>query len=143
MVEAGWETFETAFLEVEQAESKIKTASHIILMIQNFARKCSNKQRHCYLGCFWNFICTKNRNEINMAEQTFEIVVSGVPYMIKANPYEFNTETRYLVSYNGGDEHVFTWDSSLGRMTAIDDDAGTIPDDLEVAIAERLQSTKV
>lgn len=75
-----------------------------------------------------------------MADQSFELVVDGVPYMIKATPFDYNTERRYLVKYNGGDEHVFTWDSSLGRMTAIDDDAGIIPDDLEVAIAERLQS---
>lgn len=78
-----------------------------------------------------------------MQEQSFELVVGGVPYMIKAVPFDFNTERRYRVRYNGGEEHVFTWDSSLGRMTAIDDDASTIPDDLENAIAERLQSARV
>lgn len=78
-----------------------------------------------------------------MADQSFEILVDGVPYIVKATPFEFNTETRYLVSYNGSPEHVFTWDSSIGRMTAIDDDASTIPDDLEVAIADRLQSAKI
>ena len=75
-----------------------------------------------------------------MAEQNFNLVLSGVPYTVKVSPYAFNEETRYLVSYNGGDEHVFTFDSSIGRLAAIDDDAATIPDDLEVAIAERLQS---
>jgi hypothetical protein len=78
-----------------------------------------------------------------MPDQSFEILVGGVPYLVKASPFEFNTETRFLVSYNGGDEHVFTWDSSLGRLAAIDDDAGTIPDDLERAIAQRLQSARV
>lgn len=77
-----------------------------------------------------------------MADNRFEILVSGVPYIVTAEPFEFNTETRYKVSYNGGDDHIFTWDSSLGRLTAIDDDAGIIPDDVEVAIAQRLQSGK-
>jgi hypothetical protein len=75
-----------------------------------------------------------------MEEQRFEIRVSGVPYMVKATPFMFNEETRFRVSYNGSDEHIFTWDSSLGRLTAIDDDAGVLPDDLEVEIASRLQS---
>jgi hypothetical protein len=75
-----------------------------------------------------------------MQESSFEIVVNGVPYMVKAEPFSFNTETRYKVSYNGGDEHIFTFDSSVGRLTAIDDDSATMPDDLERAIAGRLQA---
>jgi hypothetical protein len=75
-----------------------------------------------------------------MAEHNFDLVVGGVPYSVKAEPFEFNTETRFKVRYNGGDEHIFTWDSSIGRLTAIDDDAGLIPDDVERAIAERLQA---
>jgi hypothetical protein len=75
-----------------------------------------------------------------MAEHNFDLVVGGVPYTINAEPFEFNTETRFKVRYNGGDEHIFTWDSSIGRLTAIDDDAGIIPDDVERAIAERLQA---
>lgn len=71
-----------------------------------------------------------------------ELLVSGVPYFVKVVPFEFNTETRFRVSYNGSDEHIFTWDSSIGRLTAIDDDAGTIPDDVERAIAEKLQAGK-
>jgi hypothetical protein len=78
-----------------------------------------------------------------MQEQSFELVVGGVPYMVRATPFDFNTERRYRVRYNGGEEHVFTWDSSLGRMRAIDDDSSTMADDLETAIAERLQSTRV
>jgi hypothetical protein len=78
-----------------------------------------------------------------MQEQSFELVVGGVPYMVRATPFDFNTERRYKVRYNGGEEHVFTWDTSLGRMTAIDDDSSTMPDDLETAIAERLQSARV
>ncbi len=74
-----------------------------------------------------------------MQESSFQIVVNGVPYMVKAEPFSFNAETRYKVSYNGGDEHIFTFDSSLGRLTPIDDDSATMPDDLERAIAGRLQ----
>jgi hypothetical protein len=76
-----------------------------------------------------------------MPEQRFELILDGVPYTVTATPFEFNTETRYSVRYNGN-EHIFTWDSSLGRLASIDDDAGIIPDNLEVAIAGRLQSTK-
>jgi len=75
-----------------------------------------------------------------MAEHKFEILVDRTPYQVNVRPFEFNTETRFSVSYNGGPEHIFTWDSSIGRLAPIDDDASTIPDDLEVAIAERLRS---
>jgi len=77
-----------------------------------------------------------------MQEQSFELLLSGVPYFVKAEPFSFNEETRFKVSYNNGDEHIFTWDSSLGRLAAIDDDAGIIPDDLENAIAGKLQAGK-
>jgi hypothetical protein len=76
-----------------------------------------------------------------MSDVHFEINLNGIPYIVEATPFEFNTETRFYVSYNGGPEHVFTWDSSLGRLTAIDDDAADIPDDLEAAISEKLQTT--
>ena len=77
-----------------------------------------------------------------MQESSFEILVDKVPYQVKVRPFNFNEETRCGVQYNGGDEHIFTWDSSLGRMAPIDDDATTMPDALESAIAQRLQSGK-
>ena len=77
-----------------------------------------------------------------MQEHSFELLLSGVPYFVKAEPFAFNGETRFKVSFNNSEEHIFTWDSSLGRLAAIDDDAGTIPDDLETAIAGRLQAGK-
>lgn len=61
---------------------------------------------------------------------------------MKAEPFSFNGETRFKVSYNNGDEHIFTWDSRIGRLAPINDDAGTIPDDLENEIAVRLQAGK-
>jgi len=75
-----------------------------------------------------------------MQSQTFELMVDGIPVMVRATPYEFNTETKFLVSYNGSDEYVFTWDPSLGRLTAIGDGSEEIPDAIEEAIAEKLQS---
>lgn len=73
-----------------------------------------------------------------MQGQKFELLLSGVPYFVKAEPFSFNDETRFKVSYNGGDEHIFTWDADQGRLSAIDDDAIEIPDDLEGAISSRL-----
>jgi hypothetical protein len=75
-----------------------------------------------------------------MQEHNFEILVDKVPYQVKVVPFEFNTETRFRVSYNGSEESIFTWDSSLGRLAPIDDDSATMPVDVESAIAQRLQS---
>jgi hypothetical protein len=73
-----------------------------------------------------------------MAEQRFELVIDGVPYGVKATPFQYNTETRYRVMYDGT-EHIFTWDSSLGRLAPINDDSSSIPFNVEEAIAARLQ----
>ena len=73
-------------------------------------------------------------------EKSFNILIDGVPYLVSAVPFSFNGETRYRVSFNGSPEHVFTWDSSLGQLRAINDDSSTMPDNLEIAISEKLQS---
>ena len=73
-------------------------------------------------------------------QKSFSILVDNVPYMIKAVPFSFNGETRYRVSFNGSPEHVFTWDSSLSQLRAINDDSSTMPDSLEIAISQKLQS---
>ena len=73
-------------------------------------------------------------------ERTFNVIVDSVPYIVKVLPFRFNGETRYEVSFNGSAEYVFTWDSSLGQLRAIDDEASTLPDNLEIAISEKLQS---
>ncbi len=75
-----------------------------------------------------------------MAEQRFELLVDKVPYQVTAEPFSFNAETRYRITYNGSDDHIMAYDLSLGRYAAIDDDAGTLPDSLERAIAERLSN---
>jgi len=77
-----------------------------------------------------------------MQEHSFELLLNGVPYFVKAEPFSFNEETRFKVSFNNSDDHIFTWDSRLGRLAPINDDAGTIPDDLEMAIAGKLQAGK-
>jgi hypothetical protein len=77
-----------------------------------------------------------------MSEQTLHLVIDSVPYILKVVPFEFNGETRFQVSYNGSADYIFTWDSSIGRLAAIDDDAASLPFNVEVAIAEKLQSGK-
>jgi hypothetical protein len=72
-------------------------------------------------------------------EKKFNIVVDSVPYMVTASPFIFNGKTLYTVRVNGGAQHIFTWDSSLGQLRAIDDDSSTLPDNLEMAISEKLQ----
>jgi len=77
---------------------------------------------------------------VNTDERRFNLLVDSVPYMVSAKSFRFNGEVRYRVSVNGGSEHVFTWDSSLGQLRAIDDEASTLPDNVEEAISEKLQS---
>lgn len=73
-------------------------------------------------------------------ERTFNLRVDDVPYIVAASPFSFNGEIRYNVRVNGIAEHVFTWDSELKMLRAIDDDAATLPGSLEEAISTRLQS---
>lgn len=73
-------------------------------------------------------------------EKTFNLRVDDVPYVVTASPFSFNEDIRYNVTVNGNTEHIFTWDSELKMLRAIDDDAGTLPGSLEEAISARLQS---
>lgn len=83
-------------------------------------------------------------SEIPVPEKTTEknlnIMIDDVPYILKVSPFLFNGETRFYVSVNGGTDHVFTWDSELGRLRAIDDNSGILPSALEVAISQKLES---
>jgi hypothetical protein len=67
----------------------------------------------------------------------FQVVLDGVPYSVKATPFDFNAEKRYKVNYDGNDL-IFAYDSQVGAYTALGDDAGDIPDNLETEIAQRL-----
>lgn len=73
-----------------------------------------------------------------MQEQTFQLLLNGVPYIVKVAPFEFNAETRFNVSYNGSEEYVFTYDTSVGQYVSISDNGETVPADLELAISQRL-----
>jgi hypothetical protein len=73
--------------------------------------------------------------------QTLELLVDGTPYEVKATPFEFNGEPRFKVSYNGSEEYIFVYDKQLKQLTAIGDDAGSIPANLEEAISGHLLAT--
>ncbi|WP_207492161.1 hypothetical protein [Aridibaculum aurantiacum] len=75
-----------------------------------------------------------------MNTQNFELVVDGVPYLVKATPFDFNQEKRFTVTFNGSEEYVFVFDTSVGRYMALGDEGVDIPSRLEVEIAERLFS---
>lgn len=73
-------------------------------------------------------------------ERNFNLVIDGVPYLIKSISFLYNGELRFRVFVNDDTEHVFTWDSEVKMLRAIDDDASIIPDGLEEAISDKLQS---
>src|SRR5687768_13571152 len=73
-------------------------------------------------------------------ERTFDLLVDSVPYLVKVSPFTFNEEVRFHVSVNGGPDHVFTWDSEISGLRAIDDSAAALPSSVEEEISRRLQS---
>jgi len=87
-----------------------------------------------------NIISTKKSNGPRADERNFNIVVDGVPYLIRSIPIVFNDELRFRIIINGDTEHLFTWDSQVKMLRAIDDDASLLPDGLEIALSEKLQS---
>jgi hypothetical protein len=85
-------------------------------------------------------IATEKLKPLRTDERTFNLIVDNVPYIVKAVPFTFNGEIRFYVNVNGGKDNVFTWDSELGGLRAIDDKASILPDALEEAISDKLQS---
>jgi hypothetical protein len=75
-----------------------------------------------------------------MEEHKFQFQIDRIPYMVNIIPFDFNGEKRFRVSYNGGQEDIFVWDSDLKRLRAIDDDASTLPDALELAISNKIEA---
>jgi hypothetical protein len=73
--------------------------------------------------------------------KTYNLLIDDVPYLVSTEPFTYNGEQRYYISVNGGPQHVFTWDSELKRLTAIDTDAdsATLPEALEEEISNKLQ----
>ena len=72
-------------------------------------------------------------------ERSFDLVVDGVPYFVKAVPFLFNGEMRFRVFINAEEEHLFTWDTETGMLRAIDDDASVLPAGIEEAVSQKLQ----
>jgi hypothetical protein len=68
------------------------------------------------------------------------LLVDKVPYEVRVTPFTFNEERRYYVSVNGGEEHVFTWDTEASTLRAIDDEAADLPDSVEDAISRELMA---
>lgn len=75
-----------------------------------------------------------------MQQQTIQLLINGIPYVVKITPFKFNDETRFTVSFNDSNEYVFTYDTNVSQYVSIGDGTETIPDDLEVAISEKLLS---
>lgn len=73
-----------------------------------------------------------------MSEKKFDFTVQGIPYEVKISPFDFNDEKRFHVSYNGGPEDIFVWDSDLKRLRAIDDQSSTLPDALGLEISKKI-----
>jgi hypothetical protein len=67
-----------------------------------------------------------------------QLLLDGVPYDVQIEPFTYNTETRFTVSFNGSEDYVFVWDPTLGIYHAIGDEGSTIPDNLEEAISREL-----
>lgn len=78
-----------------------------------------------------------------MDTKNFDLVIDGVPYKIKAKPFMFNDQLRFSVICNDSEEYIFARDENVGQLTAIDSAAVDIPDNLEEAIAEKLNSIKI
>jgi hypothetical protein len=78
-----------------------------------------------------------------MANHSFQLMLDGVPYEVKAQPFQFNEGTRYSVAFNGSSEYIFAWDDNAGQYIAIDSDSSDIPANVESAIAQQLQRIPV
>lgn len=74
-----------------------------------------------------------------MQQRRLEIQVDRTPYILNITPFNFNEEVRYHVSYNGGPDILFAWDNTVGHFAAFGDEAATMPDNLELEIARKLQ----
>jgi hypothetical protein len=81
----------------------------------------------------------KKDNRFRHQERNFGLVVDGVPYTVKSIPFLFNGELRFRIILNGASEHVFTRDSQIGMLRAINDDSSVLPAGLEEAISDKLQ----
>jgi hypothetical protein len=98
--------------------------------------KTSNDNKHQLSAEISSKKIRGSKNE----ERNFDLVIDGVPYSIRSTPFLYNGEIRFNVIVNNDTEHVFTWDSQVNMLRAIDDDGAALSDRLEEAISEKLQS---
>ena len=63
--------------------------------------------------------------------------IAGIPLTNVGENGNMSEDSKDAERYLGSDEYVFTWDPSLGRLTAIGDGSEEIPDAIEEAIAEK------
>jgi len=75
-----------------------------------------------------------------MKNTNFDILISGVPYQVKAESFDFNAEKRFRISYNESPDYIFAWDSEMQQFKSISDEEEILPDDLEQAISAKLQA---
>jgi hypothetical protein len=59
---------------------------------------------------------------------------------VTGTAYDYNSETRFYVRFNGSEAYVFTWDAEMKRLKPIAEGTADIPDDLEEAISAKLQA---
>ena len=50
-----------------------------------------------------------------MNTQNIERLVDGVPYLVKAKPFNFNQEKKFTITDNCSEEYVFVYDTSVGK----------------------------
>lgn len=74
-----------------------------------------------------------------MSVTTLNLLVDNTPYIVTAEPFVFNEEERFRITYNGSPSYIFAWDEEILRFAAMGDEASTIPDNLEQAIARELK----
>ncbi len=71
-----------------------------------------------------------------MKKLSFNLLVDGVPYMVKAEPFSFNEEQRYNVSFNGSETYIFAWDEEILRYAPI----GEVSVELSMALQQEIAS---
>lgn len=87
----------------------------------------------------WNQESSLNRLPIAYATTNrFDLVVNDVSYSINSIPFLLNENTCFRVHVNGKETYLFTWDESVGKFRAIDDEALMLPDGVAEAICNKI-----
>lgn len=74
-----------------------------------------------------------------MAERLhLELRVNNMPYIVEAEPCQFNDQTQFNVRANDSDDVVFVFDKEVGRYVPAGNVSGPFPDDLAEQIGNEL-----